>query len=156
MIKLLTNVRWRLCLVLCLYCVSSFAQPWLHSHQDADDTVNQLHVHVSENSHHDERGHDDNHRKDSEHTSTVQKYLNEAHVQSTANHLLLDSSSSVAYLPIQSKYGKVPSPVTACTQCPFQRDSEIIATAVTNTTENPPYLSLIYITSLTDLPPPSA
>lgn len=156
MINLLINIRWRLCLVLCLYCVSVLAQPWMHSHLDSDDTVNQLHVHVSEDSHHDERGHDDNHRKDSECTSTVQKNINESPVQSTASHLLLNSSYLVVYPPIQSKSLKIRIPFPACTLDLLQRDSETIATTVTNTIENPPRLSLIFITSLTDLSPPTA
>ncbi len=156
MINLLTSIRWKLCLVLCLYCVSVFAQPWMHSHIDSDDTVNQLHVHVGEDFQRDEQGHGNDHRNDSERASTVQENINQPQVQSTINHLLLNSSSLVACQPTQSYCRIVLTPFPVRTPDPLQRDPNKIAATGTITLEKPPRLSSIVITSLTDLSPPRA
>ncbi len=154
LLKLLKKIRWRLCLVLCLYFVSVLAQPWTHSH--LNDALSLLHVHVSENYQHDEHGNDANHFKDHDYKNTFQGYIKEFPIQSTAIHLLLDSFSSIVYLPIQSKYGKVPISYPAFTLDLVQKDSDTIVIAVKITIENPPRLSSIIITALTDLSPPRA
>ena len=159
MISLLKTYRKNLFLILCIYSVSVFAQPWLHTHKDTHHTVNQPHAHFNQECHHHE--HDQNH-KDNTHQAEVcsdqvaVKAPSKPCQQPVASHLLLDSSVYIAYTASNLKIDNVSIFLPFKTVELSLKDIKPISADSPSEYKYPKFINSSYITSLTDLSPPVA